>query len=81
MVEINKVLFDFCIEELKKIDKEWIKRNRKINTLSIFYHLYNSSITNIGISSSVKLHDNFSHTSLINARKNYLLILFITLIK
>ena len=69
MVEINNELLDFCIKELEKIDKEWIKRNRKINTLSIFYHLYNSSITNIGISSSIKLYDNFSHTALINARK------------
>ena len=32
MNEINK--------ELEKIDKKWIKINRKINTLSIFYHLY-----------------------------------------
>ena len=40
MDEIDKVLFDFCKEEFKKNDKNWIKRNRKINTLSIFYHLY-----------------------------------------
>ena len=27
MVEINNELLDFCIKELEKIDKEWIKRN------------------------------------------------------
>jgi hypothetical protein len=40
MNEINKELLNLCIKELEKIDKKWIKRNRKINTLSIFYHLY-----------------------------------------
>ena len=69
MNEINKELLNLCIKELEKIDKKWIKRNRKINTLSIFYHLYNSSITNIGISTSIKLSNNFSHVALIKARQ------------
>ena len=69
MDEIDKVLFDFCKEEFKKNDKNWIKRNRKINTLSIFYHLVNSSVTNIGISTSIKLSNNFSHVALIKARQ------------
>ena len=53
MNEINKELLDLCIKELEKIDKNWIKRNRKINTLSIFYHLFNSSVTNIIISKEI----------------------------
>ena len=46
MNEINKELLNLCIKELEKIDKKWIKRNRKINTLSIltFYKKVMSKI-------------------------------------
>ena len=30
---IDKTLFNYCIEQLKDIDKLWIKRKRKIDTL------------------------------------------------
>ena len=76
---IDKTLFNHCIEQLKDIDKLWIKRKRKIDTLTIFYYLLDSAITNKGLYTFTKINNHFSHVSLIKARKKLPIDIFYNL--
>jgi len=68
MFNINNDKMDHCHEKFKEIDKEWVKRKRKINTSSIFDLLTASAITNTGVSTKTQILDNHSHVALIKAR-------------
>ena len=52
MLQINNERLDFCYNNFSKIDKEWIKRRRKINTKDIFDTLSFSASTNSGVSTT-----------------------------
>ena len=69
MLQINNEYIDYCHNECLKIDKEWIKRKRKISTCDIFDTLATSASTNSGISTNVKMMSNYSHVGMLKARK------------
>ena len=68
MLQINNEYIDYCHNECLKVDKEWIKRKRKITTRDIFDTLATSASTNSGISTNVKMMGNYSHVGMLKAR-------------
>ena len=69
MLQINNERLIFCYNNFSKIDNEWIKRRRKINTKDIFDTLSFSASTNSGISTNVSMLCDYSHVALIKARE------------
>jgi len=65
---LEKNKSDQYIQEINKHDSFWIKRKRKINTLSIFENLIESGTMNYGVSTCVKSKNNISHVAVQRAR-------------
>jgi hypothetical protein len=68
MIEIKNEYLEYCQNECDNIDKEWIKRKRKIGTCDIFNTLSISATTNSGVSTNVNMNNNYSHVGFIKAR-------------
>ena len=68
MIEIKNECIEYCHKECDNIDKEWIKRKRKIGTCDIFNTLLTSATTNSGVSTNVHMTNNYSHVGFIKAR-------------
>ena len=66
--ELEKIKSELCINELNNHDNYWIKRKRKVNTLSIFENLIDSGLTNHGVSTCVNSKDNVSYVAVHKAR-------------
>ena len=67
-MELNQYS-DLCIKLLENHDNDWMIRKRKLDTLTIFESLIDSSITNTGVSTCVYSKNNFSHVAMHKARQ------------
>ena len=68
-MNLDNKLFKVCYDLLNNHDSVWMRRNRKLNTKTIFEYLVNGAITNMGISTCVNVQQQFSHVAMIKARK------------
>ena len=65
----GKGLPEHCRNILNKIEKTWIKRTRKLNTVTVFNFLLESLSTNIGISSIIADSNYCNHTAVYKFRQ------------
>ena len=52
---------DLCLNLLKEHDQHWMQRKRKLDTVTIFENLVNSSVQNIGVSTCLNLYNTCCH--------------------
>ena len=59
---------NLCLNLLKEHDQHWMQRKRKLDTVTIFENLVNSSVQNIGVSTCLNLYNTCSHVAMCKAR-------------